>query len=132
MPTIDQRAGDALSALYEYLSIKGELTIKPIEPEHITDLVADLLHLAQKQGFAPGEIAASGLMHFEAESVPQNPADYPVCATCGSEDVTLDVIAHWDKAAGEAHVINICEKGHICDSCGETRLNWIEPGQQGP
>jgi len=52
----------------------------------------------------------------------------PVCATCGSFDVSLETTAaYWNAGTGQAEVRDLCDKGHYCNTCdGECRLNWIE------
>ena len=52
-------------------------------------------------------------------------AGYPVCRTCGSNDVLADAYAEWDRVNACWTVLNIYDKGAHCNKCdGETRLEW--------
>lgn len=52
----------------------------------------------------------------------------PVCATCGSFDVSLETTAaYWNAGTGQAEVSDLNDKGHYCNTCdGECKLSWID------
>ena len=50
---------------------------------------------------------------------------YPVCATCGSDDVKADAYVVWNTPAQTWEVASVFDKGAVCEACGgETRLKW--------
>lgn len=52
--------------------------------------------------------------------------DHPICKTCGSDDLELDVIAAWNRATGKAEVTSIMDQGHYCRVCDRERdIEWV-------
>lgn len=52
---------------------------------------------------------------------------YPVCASCGSENVVCDAWASWNKQIDEWELDNTFDDG-FCRDCEHTgALTWIEP-----
>jgi hypothetical protein len=50
----------------------------------------------------------------------------PVCANCGSKDVSLEAFVYWDDIANKPVVGELCDKGHYCGQCSnETKLKWV-------
>lgn len=70
------------------------------------------------------EWAAEALAEYDA--LRAAPKEVPVCARCGSTDVSAETsLAYWDVIEQEWKVSEICDKGHYCGACeGETRLAW--------
>ena len=53
------------------------------------------------------------------------PKEVPVCAYCGSTEVSVDASVYWDIDTQTWEVSDIYDKGHYCNDCGgETRLDW--------
>lgn len=53
------------------------------------------------------------------------PKEVPMCAYCGSTEVSADALVYWDINTQTWEVSDICDKGHYCNACeGETRLSW--------
>jgi DNA/RNA-binding domain of Phe-tRNA-synthetase-like protein len=64
MPTNDERADWADDACDAFCEAAG---YEDGEPEVITDLVTNLLHLAHRIGMCPESLVERALMHFEDE-----------------------------------------------------------------
>jgi hypothetical protein len=56
----------------------------------------------------------------------QNP-ERSLCAECGSEDISFDAVAQWDKDRQEFSVCTTMDKGHVCENCGATDSVIWEP-----
>jgi hypothetical protein len=68
MPINNQeRRNHAEQAVRAYLKSKGEPSPEQIEETEIADLIADLHHLAQIDGFDIERIDRLAAMHYEAE-----------------------------------------------------------------
>lgn|GEM_PF-4153403 len=65
-PTNDERSGWALDACEAFADATG-LSIDDELPIVITDLIANLLHLADREGMCVESCLATAKMHYEAE-----------------------------------------------------------------
>lgn len=53
------------------------------------------------------------------------------CKNCGNPDVSVEAFVHFDMTTQAFEVIEVCDKGHNCPECGETKLTRVqlfEPG----
>lgn len=57
----------------------------------------------------------------------------PVCNACGSDQVTADANAMWNRETGEWEVTDIFDKGHYCSGCesSDARFDWSEHEPEG-
>lgn len=63
-------------------------------------------------------------------SVKPEPKTWPICATCGSDDVRADAYAAWSMGAQEWELTATFDKGAVCEKCGEEcSLEWAEEGE---
>lgn len=59
------------------------------------------------------------------------PKKRPLCGKCGSSQVQADATASWNMDTQAWEVAFIGDKGATCEEClGETRLRWIELGEE--
>ena len=65
MTTNERRAERATVACDAYAEFKNE---DPADPTTITDLIVDLLHLADLRGSCPERLLELAKMHYEAEA----------------------------------------------------------------
>lgn len=52
--------------------------------------------------------------------------EYPVCKTCGSEEVSKDALASYNKELEKWELVTTYDKPNFCEKCdGETSLKWV-------
>ena len=50
-----------------------------------------------------------------------------VCATCGSDDVSIEAFVRWSVEEQKFEVVEVCDKHHYCVDCdGECRIEERE------
>lgn len=50
----------------------------------------------------------------------------PVCKACGSDEISLEVLASWDQETQQITVDDIMDKGHQCCVCdGDCSIGWV-------
>lgn len=53
------------------------------------------------------------------------PVYHPECKNCGGiENIVVDVLAHWNRATGQAEVSAVLDDGHCCEDCGSSNIAW--------
>lgn len=96
--------------------------------------ITERLAAALRAGLTPtGNLADMQRIHAECAAVlaeydarRAGPKEVPVCAYCGSTEVSAETsLAYWDVSEQAWKVSDICDKGHYCNDCeSETRLDW--------
>lgn len=55
-----------------------------------------------------------------------SPKTKPVCAECGSDEVSADAYARWCVETQQWEVSQTFDKGAVCENCsGECSLEWV-------
>ena len=108
--TNHQRAASAAEAVRAYVRDVGD---SDDAATHISDLICDLAHLANKHGLDPIDLIKRGLAHHAAELVDaaeQRAAGADHCKVCGVT-VTMEE---------RPHALRLLPDGYVCRLCAVT------------